>query len=150
MTLLDKLGLGGMTALFGIVFVFLLLVILIAVMVLLGKVCTRIVEPLSNKMAARREQRAAKRLEKKKQQALAAQSKKSEANAEQTQKPVKAPEPAPVAVQDDLELIAVLTAAAAAMMETSPKRVRVTSVKKTAQRSAWARAGRQEQLASRI
>ncbi len=52
--------------------------------------------------------------------------------------------------KDDTELIAVLAAAVAAAMETSPSNVRISSYKKTTTRSAWANAGRREQIASRF
>lgn len=143
MTFLDKLGLGGQTAVIGLLVVFVVLILIIAIVKLMSMFSDRVIGPVAEKKAAKKAQKAAEKEAKRKAELAAKKA--------QEAKPVqKKPAPAAQKPQDDLELIAVLTAAAAAMMGTSPSRVRVASYQKINRRSAWSRAGRAEQIAGRI
>ena len=141
MNIFDKILFGLEVALIGLVVVFLVLIILIYIIKLLGVIAGKI-----EKAGEAREERKAARL---------AEKKEAEAKAPAPRK--EAPKPAapvqqaqPAAPADDAELIAVLSAACAAMMGTSASRVRISSYKKTNTRSIWATAGRREQIASRF
>ena len=109
--LAEALGIGGMVTVVGLAIVFGVLVILMLVLMLF-------------KVIFYKEPKKAPKQEKKPQE---------------TQ---KAPAPAPVAVEqtDDAELIAVLTAAVAASLNTSTYNLRIKSYRRV-DGSAWTRSG---------
>ena len=146
MNFLEKLSLGGQTTAIGLIVVFLVLVILIVIVKAIVA-ASGMVKKAAESKAARKAAKAAAKLEKKK----AAEAAKTPAPATQA-KDIEAQPQKTVAVKpsDDIELVAVLSAAVAAMLGTSPSKVRIASYKKTTTRSAWSRAGRREQIASRF
>ena len=136
---MDKLIIGLEVTLIGLVIVFVMLMLIIGVVkiiALAGGFVDKKTEQLNAKKAAKKAAKAAKK-------AQAAKEEPAEA----------APAPAPVAeavvsepVQaDDTELIAVIAAACAVMMDTVPQNVAVRSVKRV-RRTAWAEAGRRSQM----
>ena len=134
---MDKLLQGLQVTVIGLVVVFVALFILVAIVRIIT-VCSNGIGKVSESKAKRRAEKSAK--------------KQSKSHANTTAKP-QAADVAVAAVQraPDGDLIAVLAAAAAAMMSTSPSRIVVRSVKRTGgRRSVWSRAGRAEQLSNRI
>ena len=129
---MDKLVVGLTTTLLGLVIVFVMLFLIIAVIKLIAKALG-----LVDKAGEKRKEKKAKKAE-----AKAPQVKAEEKPAVPAE--VKAEEP-PAEEADDLELIAVIAAACAAMMDTSPANIAVRSVKKV-RRTAWANAGRRSQM----
>ena len=136
---MDKLIIGLEVTLIGLVIVFVMLMLIIGVVkiiALAGGFVDKKTEQLNAKKAAKKAAKAAKK-------AQAAKEEPAEA----------APAPAPVAeavvsepVQaDDTELIAVIAAACAVMMDTVPQNVAVRSVTRV-RRTAWAEAGRRSQM----
>ena len=134
---MDKLIIGLEVTLIGLVIVFVMLMLIIGVVkviALAGGFVDKKTEQLNAKKAAKKAAKAAKK-------AQAAKEEPAEAA------------PAPVAevvvsepVQaDDTELIAVIAAACAVMMDTVPQNVAVRSVKRV-RRTAWAEAGRRSQM----
>ena len=134
---MDKLIIGLEVTLIGLVIVFVMLMLIIGVVkiiALAGGFVDKKTEQLNAKKAAKKAAKAAKK-------AQAAKEEPAE------------PAPAPVAeavvsepVQaDDTELIAVIAAACAVMMDTVPQNVAVRSVKRV-RRTAWAEAGRRSQM----
>ena len=151
MDILQKLGLGGQTAVIGIAVVFLLLVILIAIVMLTSK-ATIPIQKISAWKAGRKAAKDAAKAERAKAKKLAqtqapAQATKA-ADIEAIEQ--KATAPTAAAPESDAELVAVLTAAVAACMGTSTRKVKIASYKRTTRRSAWANAGRAEQIAGRL
>ena len=114
------------------------LLIIIYIVKLMSKVSDKVIDPIS----AKNESRRARRAEKKEAKRLAAVEEREPAVASPNKKPAAPP-------KEDLELVAVLAAAAAAMMGTSPANIRVASYQKAGRRSAWSRAGRAEQIAGK-
>ena len=135
--MLDQLALGGQVTVIGLVVVFLLLIILIGIIKLLNMLCA-VLERFTENRAAKK---AAKEAAREKEKQMASQDEKAI-----EEKPIVSAE----TPETDEELVAVLTAAVAAMTGALPSQVRVASFKKTTRRSAWAQAGRREQLESRI
>jgi len=147
MSFIERLLLGLETALIGLAVVFLCLFLLIAIIKIMSALVAKIVLPISEKKAARKAARQAAREEK----ARAKAEQKTPAPATKAKDiEVLTPKSAPVQPEDDSELVAVLSAAVAAVLGTSASRVRIASYKKTNARSAWANAGRREQIASRF
>lgn len=112
----EKLLFGLQTAALGLIVVFVALVLIIAMIKIVGLVA----RALNNKGA-------------KKKAVVAAE---------------KAPEKQPETVQtitNDTEIVAVITAAVACMLNTDTSKIRIKSIRK-AGGSAWARAHREEQL----
>lgn len=134
---MDKLIIGLEVTLIGLVIVFVMLMLIIGVVkiiALAGGFVDKKTEQLNAKKAAKKAAKAAKKAQAAKEEPAAAA-------------------PAPVAevvvsepVQaDDTELIAVIAAACAVMMDTVPQNVAVRSVKRV-RRTAWAEAGRRSQM----
>ena len=126
----DKIVIGLTTTLLGLVIVFIMLMLIIGVVKLIA-VAGAWVDNLAVK---KQEKKAAK---------LAANT--PQKSAEPVVEAVSAAEVQPAEETDDLELIAVIAAACAAMMDTSPDNIAVRSVKKV-RRTAWANAGRRSQM----
>lgn len=132
--MLDKLVLGLQVTLIGLVIVFVMLFLIIAVIKLLAL----IISSAENKSALKAQKKK-----------LGKEDKKSSLN---ENKAVE--KPAASAVEEDAkinadaceeEIIAVLAAACAAVIGTEPSNVVVRSYKKV-RRTAWASAGRREQM----
>ena len=125
--MLDKLVLGLQVTLIGLVIVFIMLFLIIGVIKLLAMIIGSI-EKRANHKKAKRDVKVSETVVKKQEEIAEL----SETEAEQEQ-------------QTDEELIAVLAAACAAVMGTEPSQVIVKSYKKV-RRTAWASAGRREQM----
>ena len=146
---MDKLIIGLEVTLIGLVIVFVMLMLIIGVVkviALAGGFVDKKTEQLNAKKAAKKAAKAAQ------------EAKEEPVEAAFAPEPVAMKEPAeaapaPVAeavvsepVQaDDTELIAVIAAACAVMMDTVPQNVAVRSVKRV-RRTAWAEAGRRSQM----
>lgn len=144
-----QLVIGGETTVIGLAVVFVLLAVLIAIIILVGKAVIPILK-VSEWKANRSAAKAAAKEEKKNQKKLAKMEKPEPATKAADIEAIEESNSAmTVEAQptDDTELVAVLTAAVAASMGTSAGKVKIASYKKTNRRSAWARAGRNEQLA---
>ncbi len=125
--MLDKLVLGLQVTLIGLVIVFIMLFLIIGVIKLLAMIIGSI-EKRANNKKAKRDAKVSETVVKKQEEIAEL----SETEAEQEQ-------------QNDEEIIAVLAAACAAVMGTEPSQVIVKSYKKV-RRTAWASAGRREQM----
>ena len=134
---MDKLIIGLEVTLIGLVIVFVMLMLIIGVVkiiALAGGFVDKKTEQLNAKKAAKKAAKAAKKAQAAKEEpAEAAPAPVAEAVVSE---PVQA---------DDTELIAVIAAACAVMMDTVPQNVAVRSVKRV-RRTAWAEAGRRSQM----
>ena len=134
---MDKLIIGLEVTLIGLVIVFVMLMLIIGVVkiiALAGGFVDKKTEQLNAKKAAKKAAKAAKKAQAAKEEpAEAAPAPVAEAVVSE---PVQA---------DDTELIAVIAAACAVMMDTVPHNVAVRSVKRV-RRTAWAEAGRRSQM----
>ena len=133
---MDKLIIGLEVTLIGLVIVFVMLMLIIGVVkviALAGGFVDKKTEQMNAKKAAKK----------------AAKAKKAQAAKEEPAEPAPAPVPEAVVSEpvqaDDTELIAVIAAACAVMMDTVPQNVAVRSVKRV-RRTAWAEAGRRSQM----
>ena len=130
---MDKLIIGLEVTLIGLVIVFVMLMLIIGVVkviALAGGFVDKKTEQMNAKKAAKKAAKAAQ------------EAKEEPVEAAFAPEPVVVSEPAPV---DDTELIAVIAAACAVMMDTVPQNVAVRSVKRV-RRTAWAEAGRRSQM----
>ena len=130
---MDKLIIGLEVTLIGLVIVFVMLMLIIGVVkviALAGGFVDKKTEQMNAKKAAKKEAKAAQ------------EAKEEPVEAAFVPEPVAVSEPAPA---DDTELIAVIAAACAVMMDTVPQNVAVRSVKRV-RRTAWAEAGRRSQM----
>jgi len=125
MGILNALSYGGITAVIGMLIVFLGLTILIFAVKIMGAVFAKVTE--SKQAKAKAEAEAAAR---------------AAAKAAPAPAPVKEPEPVVEEVTDDSELIAVIAAAIAAF-DNSGKSLVVRKVRKV---SGWNRSARAEQV----